>query len=305
MQLMLQADTQRLADLTDFARIELDSADVEPWAMMMAHLRESGQLSNEETAWLVKLYNAYDSLDSAWSVFRRWPSPDHWATAFDRDDAADYPCMQERRNLRGGRVLHHLDDYREHLSGMTQMAWLGQVVAGDSPQKDFARMTAWVRVVWGVGRQTAFEWAEFAAKSLGLPLTAGDAQLWESSGPRRCLQRLYNNPEPDQQWLTEAAQACMTHLTEQGVLLAWEDFETIICDFNVMRDGRYYPGRHLAALKEEILACPPDDRGLLLNAFDAICPHGWADIEPGINREYAAVYRDTGVILNTPFGTRE
>lgn len=293
-------DHEHLADLVTFARLEIESADVEPWAMIMRALRQRDVVDDEGAAWLVKCYNAYDSFHSAWSVFRRWPSPYAWAAASDRADAANYECTQERRNLRGGRVLRHLDDYVTHLAGQNPIIWASQGIVGDDPNRDFARLTTWLRQVWGVGRQTAFEWAEFLAKVCGLPVDAGDAQLWESEGPRRSLQRLYGNPKPSPRWLDERAHECKAMLAAAGVELAWWDFETIICDFNVMRDGRYYVGRHLAALRGEIDECPEEDRDLLLDVFRTMLPEGWRDIAPNIDPDKKPIYRDTGKIIDAP-----
>ena len=296
----MNVDERELEALVTFARIEVESRDVEPWADIMTALQELGAVNDEEAFWLVKMYNAYDSFHSAWSVFRRWPGPYHWARAKDRDEAAQYDCTQERRGLRGGRVLKHLDDYVHHLAGQTQRAWLTQGILRDGSPQEFGRLTAWMRQVWGVGRQTAFEWAEFSGKVNRLPIKAADAQLWESEGPRRSLQKLYGNPNPTPDWLNDRAAECRQMLADRGVSLDWEDFETIICDFNVMRDGRYYPGRHLAALREEIDDCPPEDHDLLMEAFNRIVPESWRSIAPGIRKDLLPVYKQTGRIILEP-----
>lgn len=293
-------DDAALGDLVAFARIEVDSHDLEPWAELLAAVAAS--IDAESALWLVKLYNAYDSLGSAWSVYRRWPGPMAWTVSGDGADAAGYPCTQERRGLRGGKVLHHLDTYVALLAGMNQDVWIRQPLAFDCRERDFLRLSAHLRRVWGVGRQTAFEWAEFLAKVNGIPVTAPDAQLWESEGPRRSLQRLYGNPRPSAAWLDEHAHRCRQHLADEGIELAWEDFETVICDFNVMRDGRYYPGRHLAALREEIdEIADRDDRAMLLDLFEAIIPEPWNRIPPGIDKQLLAAYRDGGAIVTPVF----
>lgn len=289
-------DHQRLDDLVEFARIEVQSRDVEPWAAILHDLHTHGVLGYEEALWVLSLYNTYDSLGSAWQVYRRWPGPLEWAGAPDGDEARRYPIMQERRNLHGGRVNQRLASYAGHLSG-AQDPWLRVPLVGDSPEADYRRLMTHLRQVWGVGRQAAFEWAEFLQKVTGYPVHAPDAELWESSGPRRSLQRIYGNPNPDQAWLDDAANHARGYLAANGVDVPWEDFETLICDFNVMRDGRYYPGRHLAALREEIETLPDvDDRNVLMAAWGRIVPPEWADIPPGINKTLMPVYRDTGLI---------
>jgi hypothetical protein len=293
-------EADHLANLVTFARLEMESRDVEPWAGLLGVLWEGDVVDGEHLLWLIKLYNAYDAFDSAFAVFSRWGSPGEWLTALDRYEAAQFPCTQERRNLRGGKVVKHLEAYAMALAGGSQYGWLIHAVRGLGPERDFERLTAHLRTLWGVGRQTAFEWAEFLAKAAEFPITAPDAMLWESEGPRRSLQRLYGNPRPSAEWLDLRAVECRQMLADAGVSLSWEDFETIICDFNVGRDGRYYPGRHLAALREEIDLIGPPWKDVLMEAWYEYVPEPWCDIAPGIDKEKLTVYRDTGILLDKP-----
>lgn len=287
----------KLLDLRDFARIEIASRDVEPWADIIAAV----DLPRAQKCWLMTLYNTYDDLHSAMSCLRRWPTPHDWAHAEDRHEAATYNCTQERRNLRGGRVLQRFASYAHVLNGWSEETWMRKAVTSDSRGDNFARLSLQMRSVWGVGRQSAFEWAEFAGKVLGLPVDAADGQLWESSGPRKCLERLFYLDNPSEDELNDAAFICREYLRGERVNLAWVDFETIICDFNVMRDGRYYPGRHLAALREEIETLPDrDDRLTLKMAWDKVVPAPWYTIAPGIDPAKMPVYRDTGKMITCP-----
>lgn len=293
-------DYARLDDLVEFARIEVAANDLEPWAEVLGWLRTAGRVTDDEALWLISLYNTYDDLGSAFGVFGRWATPDEWAVAYDGTDAADFPCTQERRNLRGGKVLRRLDSYVAALDGRTQRSWAASPLVGDDPRRDFKRLLGHLRGVWGVGRQSAFEWAEFLAKAAGFDVHAPDAELWESEGPRRSLQRLYGRDaaHATPAWLNDVADHARHYLAERGVDLEWEDFETVICDFNVMRDGRYYPGRHLAALREEIdLVKDPEHRAMLDDAWAAIVPAGWAQIAPGIDKTMLPIYRETGTLV--------
>jgi len=296
----LTPDHAALADLAAFARVEVISRDVEPWADVLRHLYAEGVVDTEAALWLVTLYNTYDSLGSACAVAARWPGPYELVTAPDFPDSAQYECTQERRNLRGGKVLIRHESYASFVTGFngTQGGWIGRgLLPTATPQARWEPMTQHLRGVWGVGRQAAFEWAEFLAKVMRLPLDAPNAQLWESEGPRRSLQRLYGNPAPDRAWLDEAANECKAFLENEGVPLSWLDFETVICDFNVMRDGRYYPGRHLAALREEIDGVAGDLRPPLERAWRFVVPPEWQDIPPGIDKAKLPVYRDSGKLL--------
>jgi hypothetical protein len=287
-------DVDALLDLIEFAKIETTSRDVEPWADLLAAL----DYPDDDRLWIATLYNTYDDLNSAWSAYRRWPSIQDWRDADDQDDAATYPCTQERRGLRGGRVLRRFSTTADLVGDAPLAVWLSKALVGDDPGRDFTRLTVRMREVWGVGRQSAFEWAEFVGKVLGWPVECDDAQLWESEGPRRALQRLYGNPSPTREWLNARADDTARALANSGVPVKTVDLETLICDFNVMRDGRYYPGRHLAALREEINGLP--DRPRIEKAWDAVVPEPWRGIAPGIRPELMTVYRDTGRIINHP-----
>lgn len=295
----MSGDQAALADLACFAALETASHDLEPWAELLAALHRSGILDTEDVLWAVKLYNAYDDLGSALSVLARWPSPKAWDAAPDRAEAAQYPCTQERRNLRGGLVLRHLADYAHQLGGLPQAVWLRMPLCGD-PAADYDRLMSHLRTVWGVGRQSAFEWAEFTAKVIGLPVHASHAHLWESEGPRRSLQRLYGHPNPSPAWLDQRARVCRDWLADTGTSLIWEDFETVICDFNVMRDGRYYPGKHLASIAEELTRVPAELERAARAAWTEVIPEPWCRIAPGIDPAKLGYYRDTGAIVSAP-----
>lgn len=288
-------------DLVQFTDLVLASGDLEPWAELLRQLYTSGVLDREHVIWVLTLYNTYDDLAQAWQVFERWPNPHAWSVARDRSDVVNYRCAQERRNLHGGRVYRRFTSYIDALDGRTQERWMRRGMTGRAPETNFVAMTRHLRQVWGVGRQAAFEWAEFLNKVTGFDLTAPDAQLWESEGPKRSLQRLYGNPNPTPGWLDARASECRDLLASAlGVRISWEDFETVICDFNVMRDGRYYPGKHLAMLREEINGIPEGFRAPALTAWRQVIPAPWVDIAPGVDKHKQTIYRDTGRMVTTP-----
>lgn len=294
----MKVDIERLQDLSDFARVEMAARDVEPWADIIAAV----DLPRAQRCWLMTLYNTYDDLNSAMNCLRRWPSIKAWSRASDRHDAATYNCTQERRNLRGGRVLQRFASYATTLANEPEENWMWSACHSDSVGENFAKLSTQMRQVWGVGRQSAFEWAEFAGKVLGLPVDAADGQLFESSGPRRCLERIFYLEHPvTEGQLDNVAWVAREFIRDHGTPLRWVDFETIICDFNVMRDGRYYPGRHLAAMREEIDGLSDaDDRALLNAAWDSFVPAPWNKIAPGIDPVKMPVYRNTGKMITCP-----
>lgn len=294
-------DKRLREDLLKFARLEVVTRDLEPWALLLRAVADELDLDEESILWLVKLYNAYDSFASAWKVYRRWPLPKVWASAPDREDCARYECTQERRNLRGGKVIKHFQSYCDQLRDCSQKDWLRGDLLSETPA-DYSELMKLVGNVWGVGRQTAFEWVEFLAKVARFPISAPQAWLWESEGPRRSLQSLYGNKTPTRKELDDYAKDLKGFLAEKGLDLPWEDFETVICDFHVMTKGRYYVGRHLAALRGEIEELPPEDKEFLLPLFSQIPPEPWGRISPGIDKAHMPVYRDKGRIGDLPRG---
>lgn len=291
-----------LADLVEFARVETESGDVEPWAAVIGAV--AGQLGPEPAAQLLTLYNCYDDLGSAWRLLQRWPDPRIPLTGAARAAATVQPISPERRNLYGGRILRRCDAYTSYLDGRTALEWLRGGLPAADPAANFLPMQAHLRQIWGVGRLAAFEWSEFWAKVSGVSVEAPDAHLWESSGPRESLQHLYSNTSPDAGWLDSTAAACKATLAAAGVVLSWWDFETVICDFNVMRKGRYYPGQHIAMIRAEIGSLDEPGRGLLAAALESVVPAPWSDIPPGIDRTLRPLYRDTGRIPLPPAVTR-
>lgn len=295
-------DTKLARDLVTFARLEIESRDMEPWAMLLNVMRQD--MTEEQSIWLASLYNTYDSLDSAWGVYSRWDHPLVWRGDTEhREEARQFPCMQERRNLHGGRVNIRLLHYAEkvHAAG-SQKRWLSQPVNAVATtvaekERNFVALMKHVKSIWGVGRQASFEWVEFLAKVNGFPCHAPTAELWESSGPRKSLEILYEDDAPTPARLEEYAQDCRAYLAAHGIDLVWEDFETIICDFKVMQKGRYYPGRHLAALRGEIEDIGGDAGARMLEMFRAMIPAPWCDIPPYIDKTLMPVYRDTGNIV--------
>lgn len=295
----MNVDTRILADLVRFARVEVASNDIEPWAAVIRAV----DLPREQKIWLATLYNTHDDLHSAWKSMRLWPTPHHWGRAENRHKAAEFHCTQERRNLRGGRVLQRHASYVSMLNGLDEVDWMRRAFGhGNNSGTNFRLLTEQMRTVWGVGRQSAFEWAEFMGKVAGLPVDAADGQLWESSGPRRSLEILFQMPTPSPAQLDEAANITRDYLFGEGIDLSWVDFETVICDFLVMRRGRYYPGRHLAALRDEIWTLPDErDREMAKDAWYSVIPGDWAEIPlGGIQDRLLPVYRATGRIVDGP-----
>ena len=296
----MNVDIKILNDLVRFARIEVASNDIEPWAAVI----RAADLPREQKIWLSTLYNTHDDLHSAWTSMRLWPTPAAWGVAENRHKAAEFNCTQERRNLRGGRVLQRHASYVSALAGRSEELWMRQAIPPirNHPGQNFKLLTEQMRTIWGVGRQSAFEWAEFMGKVVGLNVDAADGQLWESSGPRRSLEDLFRLTDPSPAQLDDAAHIARDYLAGEGVDLAWVDFETVICDFLVMRRGRYYPGRHLAALREEIWTLPdPGDRQMMQDAWDRVIPGEWRHIPlGGIQDRLLPIYRATGKIIDHP-----
>lgn len=292
-------DFDMLDHFVTFARAEQRANDIEPWAAMFRVVYMEKLLPTEEAIWLTTLYNTYDRVDSALGVHGRWPTPHHWGADPDRWEACNWPCAQERRNLHGGKVNRRHQGYVDLLGDRSQFDWLCQVLYADaSPGDNFRALTKHMLQIWGVGRQAAFEWAEFAGKCFGLPVDAADGQLYDSSGPRESIEALYNGGERmGSDELDAAADHLRAYLAAEGVDVPFVDLETLVCDFKVMRKGGYFVGRHITALKGEIAG-----NELLEYAFNKVIPPEWAAMPGGLdmNPRLRNLYKRTGHIITDP-----
>lgn len=291
-------DLDMLDDFVTFARAEVAANDVEPWAAMFKVVYDEELLPREEAIWLTTLYNTYDRVDSALGVHGRWPTPHHWAADPERWEACNWPCAQERRNLHGGKVVRRHQGYADLLGDSSQLDWLLIPIESSDLGVNFRELTKHLLQIWGVGRQAAFEWAEFAGKCFGLPVDAADGQLYDSSGPRESIEALFNGGnkmKADE--LDEAADWLKSYLAGEGIDVPFVDLETLVCDFKVMRKGGYFVGRHITALKGEIAG-----HELLEYAFNKVIPPDWAAIPGGLDMDpgLRGHYKRTGHIITTP-----
>ncbi len=300
----MNRDEKTLADLVEFARLEVASGDIEPWAATIKAMRDrdvvgrDAALSFEDAAWMLTLYNTTDDLLSALTIAALAPDPQAWllASQADRRTVAGVPLSGERRNLYGGRILKRMDSYAEHVGPRPQGLWFSEAIVSSNQLLNFHALMTRLRRVWGVGRLAAFEWAEFLSKIVFMPVETEDGRLWESSGPRQSLQRIYGRKATDIGLLSCWAHEVKAHLAEQGVPLSWWDFETVICDFNVMRKGRYYPGKHLAMISAEIAGLPDHWRPAWTAAYRSVIPPLWRDLPPGVDKGLCRAYATTGRI---------
>lgn len=293
-----------LKDFLIFAQAEINANDIEPWAAMfrVAYL-EASSSEQEDVWWLATLYNTHDRVDSALRHYQRWPSPRVWDRDPNKADAAShelYPRATERRNLHGTAVLKRHQGYADAVAPYeSPLVWLCSELEYDSPGEDFRRLTAQMRMIWGVGRQAAFEWAEFAGKVVGLPVDAADGQLYDSSGPRQSIELMYNaGAKMTEQQLNEAAEDLQARLSLEGMEVSFVDLETLVCDFKVMCNGGYFVGRHLTALKGEI-----QGNLLLESAFEKVVPPDWRAVPPGLDMDpkLRGHYKRTGEIFKGPW----
>ncbi len=305
-------DDQALADLAEFGRLSVQAADIEPWAAIIAAMtrREvagAAALSREAALWMLTLYNTTDDLLSALTIASVAPTPAAWRRVGEdgRARVAGVKVGRERRNLYAGKILRRMDDYVFRLGTQDQARWFAEATPYVVALNNFEPAMRHLMRVWGVGRLAAFEWVEFLHKIDGLRVETGDAALWESSGPRESLERIYGRSATDRCQLTDWAWETKMHLAAQGVALTWWDFETLICDFNVMRKGRYYPGKHLAMLSEEVADLPEVWRVPWQAAYNAVVPEPWRSVPPGPVRELERHYMISGGDIRTPLDAVE
>jgi hypothetical protein len=246
-----------VADLVIFSQLQYDSLDYDPFHPMLARLGQN--LPKEEALWLSTLYMAFYNTGSAWVAFKNSkparPLPE-WL--------AKLPVGLQRRNLRAGKVLKHIESFCEHVKEAGSIEkHLTRGFVG-APMLDWATLKENVQRPWGNGRWSVYTTSELYQKVNKIPVLPIDIMNDGSTGPRTGLCRIYDIPEPKKQavdLLDNLANRLFQHVRarictkifylptdhyDHGML------ESQLCDFNSMCKGRYYIGRDIDRDQERI-----------------------------------------------------
>lgn len=285
-------DERLYQDALTFGRAMVVSRDLDPIYDMLRALYAELELDHAARLWFTALYLAYYDLPSALTVFRACPEMAElpsWALTL--------PIAVERRNLRGGLLPQNLLSYRQLCTQAGgQYAFLTRGWGAD-PEQNFLRFWETAQRPWGNGRWAAFKWADLVKNVHGAPLAAPDMRLEECSGPKEGLQRLYRTATEYVPTLNRLGSGLRDRFARDGLLLDWEQLETVLCNFKSLAKGKYYVGHDIDELQERIDTAPRlsiGDRSALYTVRREALPifylgewMGWHGIQEDRMRAYA------------------
>jgi hypothetical protein len=287
-----------LLDFALFAEAMMTSGDIDPAYPVLAHL--VADMSDDDAAWLVYLYLTFYDLTSALLAFD--------ATGGHPGDlpheAGAWRTGIERRGLRGGKVRGHIDDVLAYADlGFARRFTAG---FGDDPIVNWLMLDQRIRAIPGNGRWAGYKAGDLWRYCLKANVQAPGVGAEHASGPAEGVAYLYDVDPAAARSPTHAdhvealAVNLLDALTARGIGLGIDNVETLLCDFNSLRNGRYYVGHDTDLMLERLDGAPDWAAVMLLDAREAALPHeylgelgGW----PGVDRPRCRVYRDTRAIL--------
>ena len=279
-----------------FARHHVETGDIDPAYPVLRSLMDRWGLDTEERLWLLTLHLAYYQIGSAIVAFdltggrarRRYP-----------EAMRDLPCNTERRGLRGGKAVDYIDIVSQ--ATRNQEAYWFTDLPG-TPEAAFD--LTWARAVALPynGRWAAFKWIDLLMHTMDAPIAMPDMRLDQCTGPREGLSWLYDDPTASTSTLTRHAEDARVRLKHHGIDVPWDQLETVLCDWNSLRKGRYYVGHDIDSQLHD-LRIAAEHTGLYLDSMEARAEtfpdaylgerHGW----DGPDRERRRTYRDTGEVV--------
>jgi len=240
-----------------FSQRQYDCLDYDPFHPLLAHISKDLKLRDEESLWLSTLYMAFYNIGSAYVAFRNSavlkPLPD-WCY--------NMPIGVQRRNLRGGKVKQHLDDFTARCRAAGSIRAYLTTGFGDQSGPNWQALQGSLTNVWGNGRWGCYTLGELYQKVNRLPATPTDIMNDGSSGPRSGLANLLgisrdlSVPELDKH--AEALFKKVRPLIKTKIWYLpdnWYDYgmlESQLCDFNSLLKGNYYIGRDIDRDMERI-----------------------------------------------------
>lgn len=263
-------------DLARFGTAMLESKDIDPVYPVLGRLQEKLGLTgtrDEEGLWLTVLYQAFYNLPSALVAFRRigWPVS---RQGYCEANLHELPIGTERRGLRGGMVrdylhgywsaVHHeaTDWYVKHggTNKPSQRRWMRAFWTGEETAEEryLKFWDQWQTIPYN-GRWSAFKTAELLKEVHDFPMDAPDMRMQHCSGPREGLIWLYGLDNLGRYKALERVRILNDYglrlrraLADRGLPLSWEQLETILCNFNSMRQGKYYVGHDIDEMQDQI-----------------------------------------------------
>ncbi len=235
-----------IADMARFGKRLIQSGDIDPAYPVLRHLYKSRALRVDRALWQTAVYVGFYNLPSALAFYRLHPN-----IIRVQDNAAPFPCATERRGLRGGKVVRHLNEMVEAFRVRGIETWITDGWPTDqwegNPEANFRRFTTQAMSLWNNGRWAAFKWAELLKKVHGFPLAAPDMCLEHCSGPREGLRMVFGLPDTLKvAELNQWAERLRTSLAYEGLVIEdWEELETVLCNWHSYRLGKYKVGHDI------------------------------------------------------------
>lgn len=253
---------QRFRDMTQFGQRQYDSRDYDPFHPLLHHLQKG--MSREHQLWSSVLFMAFYNPGSSHIAFMNsdpLKMPPDWCFQL--------PVGVQRRNLRGGKIRDHLEDFIKQAKYMGSLYdFLTYGMNGmfkKSGRQNWTPLKRNVGSVWGNGRWSVYTSSELFQKVNGLPALPNEIGNDGSTGPRTGLCYLYGVEPPTGKkvvpLLDELADQLFkmvdakVHTNLPYLPLNHYDhgmLESLLCDFNSLRKGRYYVGRDIDRDQERI-----------------------------------------------------
>jgi len=291
-----------------FAGHLIESRDQDPIYPVLHELSRLRQYNSEEALWLSVVYQAFYHLPAALEAIRRLGDVRELdGRAILDARLRELPTGIERRGLRGGLVVSYLSlvtEARRQARGFQN--WLTEGW-GTNPYTNYANFQrTWQNLEFNA-RWSSFKMAEILKVSHGWNIAAPDMDLRKATGPRQSLEYLYGLANPKLIQLNESGEDFRHQLQKSlNRALDWETVETILCNWNSVRQGRYYVGHDIDELQDQMERATflsQEDASDLLNARANALPddylgewHDWS----GVSKSRQRAWIDAGLVVIRP-----
>lgn len=286
-----------LEDYRTWHWLQVETRDLDPIYDTLRVLSDQWGLDQQQRAWLCVCHVAYYHVSVTVQMFERCPTPldiPETEAGMEELGLLSWPTGIERRGHRTPPpLIKHLAGLRRDLAD-DPLGWLG------ADGWDWPALNARITELQGNGRWAAYKLAEMLQKVADVPTVATDAGHRNSSGPRKGLSQLFEDLPAGQD---AGAIAQLDELTEE--LRSWvgesdvAQIETSLCSWNSLVGGRFYLGRDIDVMQED-MSHPRVEQSLSLwEARRAALPsemlgevQGW----PGQRKELKRLYADQGIL---------
>ncbi len=252
-----EKDTMK--DFIAFSKRQCVSLDYDPFHPMVIELMKP--LSKEEGFWLSTLYMAFYNMGSAWLAFANTPLLTEL-----QPDIVKLPVGVQRRNLRGGLIAKHISLFIKSVKKYGSIEKLMTADFTGDMVKDWCVLQDNLNALWGNGRWASYTAGELYQKANGVPVFPKDIMNDGSSGPRTGLQFVMGEVKAKGKDALEELDAKadeLFKLTKKRIKpnvpflpkghYDYAMMESLLCDFNSLRKGRYYVGRDIDRMQERIV----------------------------------------------------